>query len=945
MTNVKSSVTINSTYSGNANQGGLVGYAINATLEGCVFTGSLLGANSTSCGGLLGWKAYTDNTNATFTDCLFAPTQVTVGTIGSFTIANGSTDLVTSNNCYYTQDLGTSQGKQAHSITAGEYVALEIVGDSTEYDVSGLTLYTVGIKFNDTLYACNEDQVSLNLSREIPEGFTFHGYNVSNGGTISGEESPYTLAMPNADVTVTADNSIEWPGAGTEENPYRIYQPIQLDLLSTRVNNGNDYSDIYFKVMNDIEYDSDAQDNFTAIGTTVQDQFSHVFRGHFDGQGYTISGINSCSTGVYYNGLFGHLGSNAVVKNIVLSNANIGDGERSGGIAGWNEGTVTNCHVTSTVTINGTKQTSWYLGGIVGFNAGSVSHSTFAGTLTKTFQDPGEGEFAAYLYGGIAGVNNNNANMSDNLVIGATIPRTKNLYGAVAGGNGGNLAHNYYVNCTVAGTENATGVGCFIKTGNAYGPLCDITEDDGAVPGYFLTLDENITSDATVFTIPAHGDTDEVTYHVSASGNTITLGYEMAGYMVVYYVNDEAIEGNTFTMPAADVMVSAELLGITKFISGYANSTNPDGGYVLLASPVGTINPENVGNMLNNEFDLYRFNQAADLEWENYKANTFDLEVGKGYLYANSEDVTLLFPGTPYTGSGEVTLSKTDNTSADFQGWNLVGNPFNQIAFIADGRDFYTMNASGSEIEAATSTSIEAMEGMFVIANYDGEPLTFTTTQPANNGGAKLSLNLSHANNGGVSTGSTTAVIDRAIVRFNEGDLLPKFQLNRNSTKVYIPMDGRDYAVVRSEGMGEVPVNFKARENGTYMLSLSSEEVEFSYLHLIDNMTGNDVDLLQTPSYSFNAKTTDYESRFKLVFVTKDGPSTESDAFAFNSNGRWFISNEGSATLQVVDVNGRILSSETVNGSVSKAINAAPGVYVIRLINGNDVKTQKIVVR
>ena len=56
------------------------------------------------------------------------------------------------------------------------------------------------------------------------------------------------------------------------------------------------------------------------------------------------------------------------------------------------------------------------------------------------------------------------------------------------------------------------------------------------------------------------------------------------------------------------------------------------------------------------------------------------------------------------------------------------------------------------------------------------------------------------------------------------------------------------------------------------------------------------------------------------------------------------MSNEGEATLQVIDLNGRILSNETVNGSVSKAIYAAPGVYVLRLINGNDVKTQKIVV-
>ena len=98
---------------------------------------------------------------------------------------------------------------------------------------------------------------------------------------------------------------------------------------------------------------------------------------------------------------------------------------------------------------------------------------------------------------------------------------------------------------------------------------------------------------------------------------------------------------------------------------------------------------------------------------------------------------------------------------------------------------------------------------------------------------------------------------------------------------------------------------------------------------------------------SFNAKTTDYESRFKLVFSanSEDGPSTGSGPFAFYSNGNWIIANEGEATLQVIDINGRILSSETVNGSVSKAINAAPGVYVLRLINGDDVKTQKVVVR
>ena len=74
--------------------------------------------------------------------------------------------------------------------------------------------------------------------------------------------------------------------------------------------------------------------------------------------------------------------------------------------------------------------------------------------------------------------------------------------------------------------------------------------------------------------------------------------------------------------------------------------------------------------------------------------------------------------------------------------------------------------------------------------------------------------------------------------------------------------------------------------------------------------------------------------------INEDGSSTSSEAFAYYSNGSWFIANEGRATLQVIDVMGRILSSETISGSISKDIDAAPGVYILKL---ND-KVQKIVI-
>ena len=141
-----------------------------------------------------------------------------------------------------------------------------------------------------------------------------------------------------------------------------------------------------------------------------------------------------------------------------------------------------------------------------------------------------------------------------------------------------------------------------------------------------------------------------------------------------------------------------------------------------------------------------------------------------------------------------------------------------------------------------------------------------------------------------------------------------------------------------------MPVSFKAAENGTYTISVVAENVEMNYLHLIDNMTGTDVDLLATPSYSFEANTTDYANRFRLVFNANG--LEENSNFAFFNGSEWVVSNMGDATLQVIDMTGRVISSETVNGNVTFSTNGlTAGVYMMRLVNGNDVKTQKVLVK
>ena len=375
-----------------------------------------------------------------------------------------------------------------------------------------------------------------------------------------------------------------------------------------------------------------------------------------------------------------------------------------------------------------------------------------------------------------------------------------------------------------------------------------------------------------------------------------------------------------------------------KAIAGYGESTTS--GWNLIALPIeGSIAADAVGNIFSAaEYDLYRFNQNAEQEWENWKSHAnnddhyhFNLESGRGYLYASQVYTTLVFCGTPYSGNGQVTLHKTDG--ARLGGWNLIGNPFITSKTIG-GKPFYRMNELGTEIIAAVNPTIAAMEGIFVVANTDGETVTFADPTRGRESEERIIINLCN---------NTAAVIDRAIVRLGEGETLPKMQIRDNSTKIYLSQGGKDYAIANAETTGEIPINFKPSENGTYIISVNPEGMEMDYLHLIDNLTGMDVNLLASPSYTFNGKTTDYASRFKLVFMATEDGLDHNDDFAFiDGNGNLIVTSEG--TLQIIDMLGRIITNETSYYGVSTN-SMAPGVYVLRLINGDDVKTQKIIIR
>jgi hypothetical protein len=255
------------------------------------------------------------------------------------------------------------------------------------------------------------------------------------------------------------------------------------------------------------------------------------------------------------------------------------------------------------------------------------------------------------------------------------------------------------------------------------------------------------------------------------------------------------------------------------------------------------------------------------------------------------------------------------------------------------------MNAAHTEIIVDSDNNIAPMEGIFVRATSSGESVTFTTGAKREDSDLedRIVINL-HSHLSPLTSNLSTSIIDRTIVSFDEGRTLPKFQIGNNSTKLYIPQNGEEYAIAYSDKTGEMPLNFVANENGEYTLTVSAPlNSNLSSLTLIDNLTGANIDLLSTPSYTFTAKNTDYPSRFRLVFSTNENDN-ENENFAFISNGELIVNGEG--TVQVIDVLGHVLYSHEIHSDFCLLTSDfTAGVYVLQLVNGQNVKTQKIVIK
>lgn len=415
----------------------------------------------------------------------------------------------------------------------------------------------------------------------------------------------------------------------------------------------------------------------------------------------------------------------------------------------------------------------------------------------------------------------------------------------------------------------------------------------------------------------------------------------------VAQANTITLDGGSITIEDGGQLIASNSVAAT--VKKSIADPTKDGDYghwYTISTPVHkdatdnvVISETNLTSMGASNYDMFYLDETQG-KWINQKTSGTgfsNMYVGQGYLYRNN-GTDLVITGNTNFGDIEYTLTK--DGSGDIAGFNLIGNPYphdinlKHITY-SKGENLngcYVLSdagAWGSELDG--DATISPYQGFLVQADVDDKVATFheTAQRGAKSNGDNIKFMVANSQ-----------YEDVAYALFDKGFGLSKIN-HRNAAipMLYINQEDADYAIATmSDDTKSFNLNFKAMTTGKYTLSYKAAG-NFSYLHVIDRLTGEDVDMLLEGEYSFIASPIESENRFIVRLEYSAGSEiSECSIFAYQSGNDIIVNGEGE--LQIFDMMGRRVLKQYVSGveTINLQLN---GVYIFRL----NEKTQKIVVK
>ena len=284
---------------------GLFGYVTDhATIKNLGVVGEFI--DGKYVGGIAGYSE-----NSEISNCFFIGTVS--GTTATNGIANEDTIGDTVKNCYFQSDSTDTNARTEKQFKSGEVAELlNMLPNGGTQEVWGQTI------------GGDDYPRALTSDNKVIRDYTSLGWHNHTGGT-------------------TADNCSKCVKTPIQKDDvYQISTIQELYWFADHVNNHE--QNINAVLVKDITVNTDIKTSQDRIIWTPAGTSSKPFTGTFDGKGHIISGlVKENSTEPV--GLFGVIGSGAEVSNVGVVNCIFSSTADAGGIAGINEGTITDSYI------------------------------------------------------------------------------------------------------------------------------------------------------------------------------------------------------------------------------------------------------------------------------------------------------------------------------------------------------------------------------------------------------------------------------------------------------------------------------------------------------------------------------------------------------------------------------------------------------------------------
>lgn len=410
-------------------------------------------------------------------------------------------------------------------------------------------------------------------------------------------------------------------------------------------------------------------------------------------------------------------------------------------------------------------------------------------------------------------------------------------------------------------------------------------------------------------------------------------------------------------------------------IEGYTLQTN---GWHLLSSPVNNFtiagSDFEPGTATPSLDDFYGFDEVG-YQWLNYKVganNITNFINGIGYLVAYETTATKNFTGT--FNNTDITFTNLSVTAGKGEGWHLLGNPFQSAlqwtntdwAKTNMGAGAKIMNPGGTytDLTVGGIDIIPANQGFFVEATTDANnSITIPASQRLHNATAfyksdPVDMLTLRASDGDFYVETWIQIMDDATADFDA-----QYDVNflggmYNAPYFYSKISESERLstnrIAPVEESTTIQLAFKSFLNKEFTISADGISSFTGDIDIILEDTQEDIqiDLRETPSYTFLANADELTERFKLHLLKSTGINEANQIEGLNiytHNNTLYLNSDIARTAQVemYNVTGQLTFSKkvTLDGLTQITPQLTTGWYVVKVNTSEGMATQKVFIK